>query len=165
MTASRRTTGNYNYFRPMLRIDERKTGKNKKLIQSTAPQVWIEEFELLDRRTRHLIGTKKFINTVTAQKKDECQHNSASYGICNKCGRVMRDDPIINEPIRRWIGSLEETILVLREESLNLERILPNDLLDTDIQVDLEYSNSLMLETSNNEDLRNRLGIGPTISL
>ena len=164
LTSNRRSTGNYNYFRPILRKDEILTGHNKRLVQSTAPQIWIEEFETLNISFRQKIGSKSFINSVTAYKKSECQHNTAAYGICNKCGNVRREEMAINEPIDRWIGSQEETILVLRDESLNLERITPLDLRENDIQVDLEYSNSLMIEIADNENLRNRLGIGHRIS-
>ena len=143
----------------MLKKDESKKGQAKEILQSTAPQVWIEEFEMLDMQIKRFIGHKKFVNLITNYMKEKCQHNTSRYGFCQNCGVENRNNEPTDEPLNRYIEALGETILVLRDESMNLERIQPEDLQASDIQVELEYSEAFMLELENNESLRERLGI------
>ena len=143
----------------MLRSDETRTGAGKKLIQSTAPQVWIEEFERLDQNVKRYIGHKKFVNLVSNLLKERCQHNTTRSGYCRNCGEEYRTREPTDEPLERFLEALSDTILVLRNESMNLERIPRENLTDSDIQVELEYSEAFMFEMENNELLRLRLGI------
>ena len=50
-------------------------------------------------------------------------------------------------------------ILVLRNESLDLVRIRESDLVETDIEVELEYGDTFLLEVKDNEEMRSRIGL------
>lgn len=156
---NRRNTSEYIYFRPMLRMDESKKGVAREIIQSTAPQVWIEEFEDLDYSFQRLIGRKEFDRAVTTKMKTECQHNSSRSERCRNCG-IMTGRRSTEEPvITRWTETTKDTILVLRNESLDLVRIRESDLIETDIEVELEYGDTFLLEVKDNEEMRSRIGL------
>ena len=158
-TFSRRATGNYNYFTPILSADRRLTGKNFKLVKSTAPQIWIEEFELLEQRLKNQIGNKSFILAVEHKIKELCQHNNSDRTVCQNCGTITGNDRIEEEIIERFNEEIRNSVVILREENMELERIPTNELRMTDIVVEFQYSEAFRDEMNDNQSIRRRLGL------
>ena len=156
---NRRNTSEYIYFRPMLKKDESRKGLSREIIQSTAPQVWIEEFEDLDHSFRKLIGRKDYDRAITKKMKEECQHNSSRNEECRNCGVMTGRKASEDMALTKWTEAVEQTILVLRDESLELVRIRPEEIQRTDVQVELEMSDHFLMEVRDNLSLRSRLGL------
>ena len=158
-TFYRRTTGNYQYFTPLLNSDSHLTGKNKKLVQSTAPQIWIEEFELLEQRLKNQIGNKSFISAVEHKIKGACQHNNSDRSLCTNCGTTTGGDQIEEEIIDRFNEEVRQSVCVLREEGTEIERIPINELIGTDIVIEFRYNELYRSEAESNPTIRRNLGL------
>ena len=159
-TFYRRSTGNYQYFTPLLNSDAGLTGKNRKLVQSTAPQIWIEEFEILEQNLKRQIGNKSFISAVDHKIKNLCQHNNSDRSLCRSCDQMTGNDRIEEEIIERFNEEIRQSVVVLREEGMELERIPSSELKTTDIVVEFRFSETFRSEMSTNERIRRNLGLG-----
>ena len=91
--------------------------------------------------------------------KNLCQHNNSDRSLCRNCGMTTGGDNIEEEILERFEDEIRNSVTVLREESMEIERIPRSDLKMTDIVIEFRYSETYREELGHNDELRRNLGL------